>query len=105
MSDPSPRQPHGRRPLPARSDWRRALDVYVAGRSYPLTADQKRRIAGPVRPSGAPNRPAPDGGAVGSPEPAYGIPVPGVLDFYRGAGIWRDGLPLPESRGGEPSDA
>jgi len=106
MNGPSPREPHGRRPLPARSDWRRALDVYVAGRSAVLTADQKRRIAGPGRPADSPNRrPVSGTDGIGPPEPAYGIPVPRVLDFYRNAGTWRDGLPRPASRGEEPSDA
>lgn len=99
-SDPSPREPYGRRPLPARTDWRRALDVYVAGRSRALTADEKRSFAGGARSREAePESEVRVRRATGRPEAAYGVSVPRVLDFYRNAGTWRDSLPEPKSHG------
>lgn len=101
MSDPTPRGPHGRRPLPARSDWRKALDVYVAGRSRVLDADEKRRLAaqapharGDARRVGA-TRPETKSGRVNVPE---------RLEFFRNAGTWRNRLPGGDSRGGSTSD-
>lgn len=103
MTDTEPREPYGRRPLPARSDWRTALDTYVAGRSRALTFDEKRRLG-----SGAPD----EGDAVptraGATRPSkavYGVGVPSVFDFYRNASTWRDGLPEPKSRGETTADA
>ena len=88
MNDPLPPAPWGRRPLPARSDWRRALDVYVAGRSRAITHDEKRSIAA----SGVAGRAdeAPDVDV--PPKPSFGVSVPDQLDYYRNAGTWRDRL-------------
>lgn len=103
MNDPDPREPYGRRPLPARSDWRRALGVYVAGRSRALTLDEKRRLGG-----GADDEGGETSTRTGSTRPsnaAYGVAVPPVFDFYRNASTWRDGLPEPKSRGETIADA
>lgn len=88
-------------PLPTRSDWRKALDVYVAGRSYVLDAEEKRRLAeqpaparegarrsGVARPGGEPTR----------------VKVPETLEFFRNAGTWRNRLTAGDSRGGATSD-
>jgi len=91
-----PRRPWGRRPLPATSDWRRALDVYRAGRSRALTVDEKRRIAA----FRAQERVSPKQGAAIRPaEPVYGVAVPARLAFHRSAGTWRKHLPAPTSPG------
>lgn len=95
-----PRRPWGRRPLPAKSDWRRALDVYRAGRSRALTADEKRRIAA-FREE---ERQSPKPGAATQPaDPVYGVSVPSRLAFHRNAGTWRNDLPEPKSRGDRTS--
>ena len=88
MSEPLPRPPWGRRPLPARSDWRRALDVYVAGRSRAITHEQKRSIA--ASDEAAPREATGDVDI--PPTPRFGVSVPAQLDFYRNAGTWRDRL-------------
>ncbi|MFW6090104.1 MAG: hypothetical protein ACODAB_10145 [Gemmatimonadota bacterium] len=103
MTDTDPRGPYGRRPLPARSDWRRALGVYVAGRSRALTLDEKRGLAGGSR-GGDDGESALPGATRPSPV-AYGVRVPPVLDFYRNASTWRDRLPEPKSRGETTADA
>lgn len=104
MTDAAPREPYGRRPLPARADWRRALGTYVAGRSRALTHDEKRRLGGGV--TDGEGDPAPTRtGATRSSKALYGIRVPAVLDFYRNASTWRDGLPEPKSRGESTADA
>ena len=103
MNDTVPREPYGRRPLPARSDWRRALGVYVSGRSSALTLDEKRRLGGG---SGAQGDEATGlGGATRPSTAVYGVAIPRVFDFYRGAGTWRAGLPEPKSRGETTADA
>lgn len=91
-----PRRPWGRRPLPARTDWRRALDVYRAGRSRSLTVEEKRRIAVHRHEE----RHSPKPGATTRPvDPEYGVSVPARLAFHRNAGTWRDDLPEPKSYG------
>lgn len=98
---PPPREPWGRRPLPEKSNWRRALDVYVAGKSRGLTDGEKRKLAvyrlsgeSPPRERGA-NRPAPT---------SFGVPVPEKLQFHRGASTWRRHLPGSAPRGSTASD-
>ena len=101
MSEPTPRGPHGRRPLPMRSDWRKALDIYVAARSRVLDADEKRHLAkqtpharggarrtGDARPSATPSR----------------VKVPETLEYFRNAGTWRNRLPAGDSRGNAASN-
>lgn len=103
MTDPDPREPYGRRPLPVRSDWRRALGTYVAGRSRALTFDEKRRLGG-----GADDESVETSTHTGATRPSnavYGVEVPPVFDFYRSASTWRDGLPEPKSRGETIADA
>lgn len=102
MTDPDPREPYGRRPLPARSDWRRALGTYVAGRSRALTFDEKRRLG---RADGESVATSTRAGATSPSKVVYGVEVPPVFDFYRNASTWRDGLPEPKSRGETIADA
>lgn len=97
MTDTAPRQPYGRRPLPARSDWREALGIYVAGRSRALTLDEKRRLGGGA--DGEDDAATTHTGSARPSKTAYGVSVPPVLDFYRNASTWRDGVPEPKSRG------
>lgn len=104
MTDAAPREPYGRRPLPARADWRRALGTYVAGRSRALTHDEKRWLGGHVA-DGEWDAAATRTGATRSSKVVYGIRVPAVLDFYRNASTWRNALPEPKSRGESIADA
>lgn len=90
MSEPTPREPYGRRPLPMRSDWRRALDVYVAGRSRVLDAEEKRRLAANAPHSREARRQAGASRSTGIPNH---VAVPEKLEFFRNAGTWRDRLP------------
>lgn len=90
MSESSPREPLGRRPLPVRSDWRKALDVYVAGRSRVLDADQKRRLAAGAPHSREGQRQTGASRSTGTPNH---VKVPEKLEFFRNAGTWRDRLP------------
>lgn len=99
-AEPGPRRPWGRRPLPAKSDWRRALDVYRAGRSRALTADEKRRIATYREAERSSPKP---GVSLRPADPAPGVSVPVQLAFHRNAGTWRNGLPESTSRGDETS--
>jgi hypothetical protein len=103
MNDTVPREPFGRRPLAARSDWRRALGVYVSGRSRSLTLDEKRRLGGGSGEQG--DEATSQGGATLLSTAVCGIAVPSVFDFYRGASTWREGLPEPKSRGETTADA
>jgi hypothetical protein len=104
MNDIAPREPYGRRPLPARSDWRRALGIYVSGRSRALPLDEKRRLGGGSADDGGGSTTARDG-ATRPSKPVYGVTVPRVLDYYRNASTWRDRLPEPKSRGETTADA
>lgn len=104
MTDTSPGEPYGRRPLPGRSDWRRALGIYVSGRSRGLTLDEKRRLGGrSTDDEGSPTTAR--SGATRSSKTLYGVTVPRVFDFYRNASTWRDGLPEPKSGGETTADA
>lgn len=96
MSEQEPAPPHGRRPLPASADWRRAFDVYVVGRSRALTADEKRGIA---RARARHRASPPERGATRSLEASYGVPIPERLQYHRNASTWRNHLPEPESPG------
>lgn len=104
MSETVPREPYGRRPLPDRTDWRKALGIYVAGRSRALTLDEKRQLGRGVGDEGD-GEAATRAGATRPSRAVYGIAVPSVLDFYRNASTWRNGLPEPESRGETTADA
>lgn len=107
MSDTAPREPYGRRPLPARSDWRRALGVYVSGRSRALTLDEKWRLGG-LREAGDDDGDESRASRVGATrrvEVVYGVTVPRVFDFYRNASTWRNDLPEPKPRGETTSRA
>jgi hypothetical protein len=73
-----------------RSDWRRALDVYVAGRSRVLDADEKRRLAAAAPHARAGERRT--GGTRPAATPTR-VVVPDRLEFFRNAGTWRDRLP------------
>jgi len=77
-------------PLPEGRDLRRALRIYVAGRTRFWTADEKRSAAGD---SATPSEP--DGSGTGEAEHGarVGVPVPETLQFHRAAGTWRDGIP------------
>lgn len=109
MTRPTPEEPYGRRPLPARSDWRRALHVYRGGRSRALTFDEKRRIAEasdepPARSVAGPDRT--DGAArpARTNAPGYGVPVPEKFAFHRGAGNWRRRLSKEKTDGDAAAD-
>ena len=73
--------------LPPRLDMRRALAVYVAGRSRTLGPDEKgAMVGGPV----AMPLPGPSVETAGSKVPAVnGVSVPDELRFDRNAGTWR----------------
>lgn len=103
MTDSVPREPYGRRPLPARSDWRKALGIYVEGRSRALTLDEKRWLGG--RANAESDEEPTRAGATRPSKAAYGVGVPPVFDFYRNASTWRNGLPEPKSRGETTADA
>lgn len=75
-------------------DWRRALDVYVAGRNRFLTAEEKVDMTTPGS-SGVRLR---RGASTAEPRD-YGVDVPAELDFYRNASTWRSGLPGEGTRG------
>jgi hypothetical protein len=77
-------------PLPAKSDFRQALRIYVAGRNRFWTADEKRVAAG-----GPGTSTKPDVGGMTEAEPRAGVavPVPETLQFHRAAGTWRDEVP------------
>lgn len=95
MSEPTPPRPWGRRPLPGRADWRRALGVYVAGRSRAITHDRKRSLArasDETDANGAADDASPIRGADRMPESRFGVAIPGQLAFHRNAGNWRDRL-------------
>lgn len=109
MTGSEPRKPLGRRPLPARSDWRQALNVYRGGRSRALTFDEKRRIAEADGDAPARRAPEPDD-ADGRARPArtiapgYGVPIPSKFAFHRNAGNWRSRLPEEETHGDAAAD-
>lgn len=77
-------------PLPGGRDVRRALRIYVAGRSRFWSADEKRAAAGE---SAAPSEPGSSGIAASERDARIGVPVPETLQFHRAAGTWRDGVP------------
>jgi len=76
--------------FPARLDMRRALDVYVAGRSRTLGPEEKGTMVG-----GSVETPLP-GPSAETPRSeapaAQGVSVPDELRFDRNAGTWRRGL-------------
>ena len=109
MTDPEPREPFGRRPLPARTDWRQALHVYRGGRSRALTFDEKRRIAEAT--GDAPTRRAPEPSPTEDASrpartiaPRFGVPIPPTFAFHRNAGNWRSKLPGERTHGDAASD-
>ncbi len=109
MTASTPREPFGRRPLPARSDWRRALAVYRGGRSRALTADEKRRIAAATgdAPTERPPEPGAGNGAARparTTAPGYGVPVPEKPGFHRNAGNWRNRLSGERTHGDAAAD-
>ncbi|MDH3297338.1 MAG: hypothetical protein OEM23_07000 [Gemmatimonadota bacterium] len=71
------------------SDWRLALDMYVAGRNRADSTEQKQAAATAARRTAAPTRTS------GTSIPGvavFGVPIPQTLDCYRNAGTWRNGL-------------
>lgn len=76
--------------LPARLDMRRALDVYVAGRSRTLGPEEKGTMVGGLVETPLPGPPAE---TPRSEVPAaQGVSVPDELRFDRNAGTWRRGV-------------
>lgn len=64
--------------------WRRALDIYVAGRNRSLSLQEKDLA---VR-----REQQPSGGRSILESPSFGVAVPQELQFFRNAGTWRDRL-------------
>ena len=64
--------------------WRRALDIYVAGRNRSLSLQEKDLAVRPAR--------KPTGGRSIPQAPTFGVEVPEDLRFFRNAGTWRDRL-------------
>ena len=88
-------------PLPGGRDLRKALRIYVAGRSRAWTADEKREAAGDVIQSASRmTDPAPEVDV----ETKFGVPVPRTLEFHRGPGTWRGELPGGRRRQRGPRD-
>lgn len=108
MTEPTPREPFGRRPLPASADWRRALTVYRGGRSRALTFDEKRRLAAAAEATAekAPEPREEDGSArpARTNAPGFGVPVPQTLAFHRNAGNWRHRLPGERTHSDDAAD-
>jgi hypothetical protein len=77
-------------PLPGGRDVRRALRIYVAGRSRFWSADEKRAAAGE---GPAPSEPDSSEIADSERDARVRVPVPETLQFHRAAGTWRDGVP------------
>lgn len=102
MTDTVPPGSFARRPLPAPSDWRKALDVYVAGKSRALTNDEKRRLGGRADAEG--DAAMTRAGSTRPSKVVYGVGVPPVFDYYRNASTWRNRLPEPKSRGETTAD-
>jgi len=65
-------------------DWRRALDIYVAGRNRSLSLQEKDLAIRSV--------PEPSGGRSIPLASSFGVEVPEDLRFFRNAGTWRDRL-------------
>lgn len=76
-------------------DWRRALDIYVAGRNRALSLEQK--LAASDLGAQAGDLPSSSGTAPGGP--TFGVSVPETLEFYRNAGTWRDRVDRASSGG------
>ncbi|MFQ5530843.1 MAG: hypothetical protein ACE5FP_10925, partial [Gemmatimonadota bacterium] len=81
-------------------DWRLALDIYVAGRNRVLSTEQKRQVAGADVDGTARPRPS---GATRASVPAFGVPIPETLQYYRNAGTWRDRIDGASSDGAGPA--
>ncbi len=69
------------------ADWRRALDIYVAGRNRALTVDEKRNAV--ANDSSTADAFDHSGSTLNGPSP-LGISVPRTLEYFRNAGTWRD---------------
>jgi hypothetical protein len=67
-------------------DWRRALDIYVAGRNRALSVEQKLAASDP----GAQSADLSISFGTAPADPTFGVSVPETLEFYRNAGTWRD---------------
>ncbi len=95
MMSPEPAAPSGAKqivtpPLPEGRDLRRALRIYVAGRTRFWTAGEKREAAGEQESRaqhGIASAADPERGAGSS------VTVPETLQFDRAVGTWRDGVP------------
>ena len=104
MSDPetmSAGAPDGPGPqiaLPARLDLRRALDIYVRGRSQTLGPAEKAAVA-----DGGATRPLPRPSEKPTVPASVRVGVPQRLQFHRGAGTWRQPGSVPKR--GESPDA
>jgi hypothetical protein len=77
-------------PLPAKSDFRQALRIYVAGRNRFWTVDEKRAAAGEP---GSSTKVEVGGMTEAEPRAGVAVPVPETLKFHRAAGTWRDEVP------------
>lgn len=69
------------------ADWRRAFDMYVAGRNRAVSLDEKRSV---VRPDLTDAESTSDSASLIPVSTIYGISVPRTLEYYRNAGTWRD---------------
>ena len=74
--------------------WRRALELYVAGRNRSLSLQEKEASLGDAR------KPA-SGRSLAEPT-AFGVEVPDTLQYSRNAGTWRDRFGSDRKRGRDP---
>ena len=76
-------------------DWRRALDIYVAGRNRSLSVEQKLAASD----SGALATGIPSASGTVTGDPTFGVSIPETLEYFRNAGTWRDRVDSASSGG------
>jgi len=71
--------------------WRRALELYVAGRNRSLSLQEKEASVGETG--------KPESGRSLTDPAVFGVGVPDTLQYFRNAGTWRDGFGPGRKRG------